>query len=127
MQFMHAAVGILRNANNQILIAKRPLHKYKGGLWEFPGGKIEPGESALDALKREFKEELNIEIIAAESFMKFEHDYSERRVLLDTWLITEFSGEPCGMEGQEIQWVSQDELSLYEFPEGNCFILDKLK
>lgn len=124
---MHAVVGIIRNDLGEVLIAQRPSHKYKGGLWEFPGGKIETSETSFQALQRELKEELNIDIIAAEYWLQFQHDYSDRIVLLDTWNVTAFSGTPEGAEGQPIRWVSLDQLSQFEFPEGNCFILEKLK
>lgn len=123
---MHVAVGIIRNALGEILIAQRPDHKYKGGLWEFPGGKIENSETSFQALQRELKEELNIHIIAADYWLQFQHDYPDRVVVLDTWNVTEFSGKPEGAEGQNIRWVSLDDLHQFEFPEGNCFILDKL-
>ena len=87
---MPVVVGIIRNPLGEILIAKRPEHKYKGGLWEFPGGKIEPSETPLDALKRELREELNIEVIKAESWLQCEYDYSDRFVLLHIWNVTQF-------------------------------------
>ncbi len=123
---MHVAVGIIRNAAGEILISQRPDNKYKGGLWEFPGGKVEASESVYEALKRELKEELNIDIVAAQSWLQFQYDYTDRIVLLDTWNVTEFSGIPEGAEGQLIRWVSSSQLSQFEFPEGNRFILEKL-
>ena len=64
---MHVAVGVIVNEQQEILIAKRPDHQYKGGLWEFPGGKVEPGETVYNALLRELNEEVNIQVIHAES------------------------------------------------------------
>lgn len=123
---MHVAVGIIQNAVGDILIAQRPKNKYKGGLWEFPGGKVEAEESAFQALQRELQEELNIQVIAANSWLQFEHDYSDRIVLLDTWRVTHFVGEPCGAEGQVVRWVPPKKLIEYEFPAGNQIILQKL-
>lgn len=123
---MHVAVGVIRNSLGEILIAQRPKNKYKGGLWEFPGGKVEQNETVFQALQRELKEELAIEVISAESWLQFQHDYSDRIVLLDTWNVTAFSGEPRGVEGQLIRWVLPKDFHQFEFPEGNKFILAQL-
>lgn len=124
---MHVAVGIIINPQGEVLIAKRPAHKYKGGLWEFPGGKLEPGETVFKALERELKEEIGIQIIAAAPWLQITHDYKDRNVLLDTWLITHYSGEPQGQEGQDIRWVKPALLNQFEFPDGNRAIIEKLK
>jgi 8-oxo-dGTP diphosphatase len=123
---IHVAVGILQNSKGELLIAKRPPDKYKPGLWEFPGGKVEKDETVFSALKREFKEEIGIEIITAEPWLQFSHDYGDRIVLLDTWRIMQFAGEAFGAEGQEICWVLPAHLKQFEFPEGNQFILKNL-
>lgn len=123
---MHVAVGIVFNSHNEILIAKRPLNKYKAGLWEFPGGKLEYNESVFQALQRELKEEVNIEVISAEPLLKVQHDYKDRIVLLDTWLVTRFLGEAIGQEEQMIRWVKPDLLNQFEFPEGNQLIIQKI-
>lgn len=123
---MQVVIGIVFNANGAILIAKRPPNKYKPGLWEFPGGKIEEGESSFAALQREFAEEVGVHIISAESWMKVEYDYGDRVVLLDTWKITHFSGKPYGRENQEVLWVMPNQLSEFEFPPGNKLIIEKL-
>src|SRR5579872_3602839 len=115
---MHVVVGILRNVHNEILIAERPKDKYKGGLWEFPGGKVEENETAFHALQRELKEELAIDVIAGKNWLQFQHDYTDRIVLLDVWNITQFSGEPQGAEGQLVRWVKSQDLHYYQFPEG---------
>lgn len=122
---MYVAVGIIRNTAGEILIAQRPKNKYKGGLWEFPGGKVEAQETAFQALQRELKEELDIDVITANSWLQLQHDYTDRIVLLDAWIVTEFSGTPCGVEGQLIRWVNAKDLVQYEFPEGNKIILEK--
>lgn len=124
---MHVAVGILRNTHGEVLIAQRPKNTYKGGLWEFPGGKVEAGESAFQALQRELEEELSIKVISADSWLTFQHDYSDRVVLLDTWHVTAFSGTPEGAEGQLIRWVFPHHFNQFQFPEGNRFILEKLR
>ncbi len=123
---MHVAVGIIRNALGELLIAKRPEGKYKAGLWEFPGGKVEATENAFQALQRELFEELNIQVISAEPWVQFQHDYGDRVVLLDAWQVTEFSGTPFGAEGQLIAWVSSTDLHQFHFPDGNRYLLERL-
>ena len=124
---VHVIIGIILNKNNDILIAQRLSHQEKAGYWEFPGGKVEKNESAFNALQRELKEELNIEVITANAWMQTEHHYSHQSVLLDTWLVTEFAGDPVGAEGQPIRWISSYQLSEFQFPEGNRDIVEKLQ
>lgn len=122
---VHVAVGVIKK-DNKILIAKRPKHVHQGGLWEFPGGKVEAGESVRQALARELKEELNIDVLSTEPLIKIEHDYGDKKVLLDTWSVTEFSNEPEGPVGREQQllhWCSIKELSAFEFPKANRNII----
>jgi 8-oxo-dGTP diphosphatase len=123
---MQVIVGIVVNSQQEILIAQRPKDKYKGGLWEFPGGKIEADESHLQALKRELSEEMGIEVLAAKPWMDIQHDYGDRIVFLNAWFVTQFSGEPYGREGQLIAWVPTKALGQFEFPEGNREIITKL-
>jgi 8-oxo-dGTP diphosphatase len=123
---VHVVVGIVLNAEQQVLIAQRLPHQEKGGMWEFPGGKVELEESAFDALKRELKEEVGIEIIDAEPWTQVEYHYPHKSVLLDTWMITEFNGIPVGAEGQPVKWGSTLDLTQLEFPEGNRPIIKKL-
>ena len=120
------AVGIIHNHLGEVLIAERPQHKYKGGLWEFPGGKVEPHETVFQALQRELYEELNIQVMTAENWLTCEYDYSDREVLLDVWKVTTFSGNPQGKERQRICWVHPKNFTQFTFPEGNRFILDRL-
>lgn len=124
---LHVAVGILVNSHKEVLVARRALHKHQGGLWEFPGGKIEPNESARNALRRELKEEINIEVISAHPLLKTEYHYADQHVLLDAWLIMDFSGEPEGAEGQEIQWILPCNLKAREIPDANHGIVKKLR
>jgi len=124
--FVHVVAGIVLNARNQLLIAKRPDHLHQGGLWEFPGGKVEQGESGFIALIREFKEEVGIVIKQADSFMEIYHQYSDKNVFLDIWLSRYFDGDATGLEGQEVKWIALHELKKYKFPEANQKIVDKL-
>ena len=122
---INVAVGILKQ-DGKYLIAERPSDKYLGGLWEFSGGKIEPNETALAALSRELWEELRIEVITAIPYKQISHDYGDRHVSLEVFLITEYAGTPIGAEGQKIQWVTSAELSNFQFPPANQPIVDSL-
>src|SRR6476619_2625198 len=104
-RIVHVAVGVIVNKDGKILIAKRPEQSHQGGLWEFPGGKVEQGESLFAALQRELFEELAIQIISTQPLIKIRHDYGDKIVLLDVHKVTEFIGEAKGNEGQPIQWV----------------------
>ena len=104
------AAGILFDSAERILIAERlgdgPFH----GLWEFPGGKIAPGESSQAALHRELAEELGIEVTASSSFMNLRHEYSDRIVTIEFFIVDAWNREPVGCEGQAIRWVERDQL-----------------
>lgn len=123
---IHVVVGIIINAQNQILVAQRELHKFQGGRWEFPGGKVEPNESPMRALQRELHEEIGIEIQSAEPWRQFQHTYPDKIILLDVWRVTEFHGDPHSKEGQAIQWVALDELPNLEIPDANWDIVNEL-
>jgi 8-oxo-dGTP diphosphatase len=102
---VQVACGILRRADGQVLIAQRPPGKLAAGAWEFPGGKIEPGETAEAALLRELAEELGVSVGRIEWFQQITHAYRDRIVVLETYLIDAFEGEPEGREGQALRWV----------------------
>jgi len=93
-----------------VLIAQRPEGKIAAGKWEFPGGKIEPGESPAQALARELHEELGVEVRAARRLLRFRHDYADSTVMLDTWLVSRFDGIPHSREQQRFDWVTLDDL-----------------
>ncbi|MGS2717750.1 8-oxo-dGTP diphosphatase MutT [Eionea flava] len=126
-KMVHVAVGILQDTNGKILLAKRASHQHQGDLWEFPGGKVEKNETAFDALVREFIEEVDVKITQATPFQQVEHDYGDKRVLLDVWLSQSFEGVARGKEAQPIQWVSISELDNYPFPEANQAIVQALQ
>ncbi|NMM36523.1 MAG: NUDIX domain-containing protein [Glaciimonas sp.] len=98
------AVGILMQPNGDVLLAQRPSGKPYAGYWEFPGGKVELGESILDALKREFVEELGIEILTAEPWCGVEHIYPHAHVRLHFYLCRAWRGEPQSLERQAFAW-----------------------
>lgn len=124
---LHVAVGVVRNALNQILIARRAGHQHQGGCWEFPGGKVEKGEGVEAALTRELQEELGITPVHAKPLITIPHHYADRSVLLDVWEVTDFSGEPQGREGQPLKWAAVEDLGLYEFPAANKAIVDAIE
>ena len=127
MKQIEVAVAVLFNQQRQVLTAWRQPHQHQGGLWEFPGGKRESQESMLDALKREIQEELGVEICQAQPFVRIDHDYGDKQVSLDVWLVSEFNGEPQGREGQDLRWQAIDELKEAEFPAANSDIIAALK
>jgi 8-oxo-dGTP diphosphatase len=107
---IHVVAGALFDNEGRVLIAQRPPGKHMAGGWEFPGGKLEPDEPPLAGLKRELREELSIEVLDAVPLIAYEHAYEDRRVFLDLWLVSLFSGEPKSQEGQPLQWVAIEEL-----------------
>jgi 8-oxo-dGTP diphosphatase len=113
------AAAVIRGTDGRVLIARRPEHKHQGGLWEFPGGKVEAGEAVEVALARELHEELGIEMLASRPLIQVRHDYPDLAVLLDVHEVGAFTGEPHGREGQPLAWVAPRELPDYEFPEAN--------
>lgn len=100
------AIGVVFDAQKKILMALRPEEKLQGGLWEFPGGKVEPGESIQQALHRELFEETGITVIKAEPLTQCDYHYHDHHVYLDVWCVTAFEGEAHGKEGQPIAWVT---------------------
>ena len=95
-------------------------------MWEFPGGKLEDGESVVEALQRELWEEVGVRIRAHEPLIVIEHDYGDKHVILDVHRVTVFDGQPEAREGQGMQWVRLSELPSYEFPAANAPIVERL-
>jgi 8-oxo-dGTP diphosphatase len=106
----HIAVGVIFNKENKIFMALRPEDKLQGGLWEFPGGKVELGETIGQALRRELFEEVGIRVTKAEPLTQCDYHYQEHHVYLDVWCVLEFKGEAHGREGQSVRWVTLEEL-----------------
>jgi 8-oxo-dGTP diphosphatase len=98
------AVGILLKANGDVLLACRPEGKPFAGYWEFPGGKVEQGESVFDALKREFEEEVGVQILSADAWCGVEHVYPHAHVHLHFFISRAWKGEPQAREGQQLAW-----------------------
>ncbi len=122
-EVLHVAVGVITNRQGQILIAKRPEHAHQGGLWEFPGGKVEVDETLQQALKRELYEELGIDVLQAEPLIQIPFQYPDKVVLLDVCTVVAFLNEAKGCEGQEIRWVRPEQLTEYCFPAANKAII----
>src|SRR5262245_59225961 len=102
---VRVVAAVLYDASGRVLIAQRPAGKHMAGRWEFPGGKIDAGETERAALVRELAEELGIVVIAAERLLELSHDYADRRVELCTWRVTRYDGVPHGRDGQTLKWV----------------------
>ena len=100
----------LYHRDGRILIAERPAGKHMAGRWEFPGGKVAPGESEADALVRELKEELGVDVADCRHLMRLEHSYEDRDVELSLWVVASFRGEPQSLEGQRLKWVRPERL-----------------
>jgi 8-oxo-dGTP diphosphatase len=124
---LHVAVGVIRGSDGRVLVARRRHDQHQGGHWEFPGGKVEHGESAADALSRELWEELGIEVVAAVPLMLLEHRYADLWVQLDVWCVDEFRGQPQPREGQPLEWRTLDALDATDFPVANRAIIDRLR
>ena len=102
---IRVAAGILRDADNRVLLAERLGDPSFAGLWEFPGGKIDSGETSGIALKRELREELGIEIGAFQRMLEVQHDYADRHVNIEFFLVSNWLGTPSGLQGQKLKWV----------------------
>lgn len=119
MKPLQVAVGVVKDAAGRTLISLRDRSLHQGGLWEFPGGKIESLETAEQALNRELKEELDITVEAVSPLITIEHQYPDLAVQLHVFLVEQFSGHARGCEGQLFKWVTPDELDHHEFPAAN--------
>lgn len=124
---IHVAVGVVENGRGEVFLTKRLAHQHQGDKWEFPGGKVEPGEAVLTALDRELCEEIGINVVAAEPLLLVEHDYPDKAVALDVYLVRGFVGQPHGREGQQGGWHAISALDELEFPAANGPILEAVK
>jgi 8-oxo-dGTP diphosphatase len=123
----HISVGIIRNSQREIFITQRDASSHMAGFWEFPGGKIEAGETAVDALIRELQEEVGIEAAEPELIRTLQHHFPDRVIHLHFFLVQSWAGEPYGKEGQPKRWVAQTELKEDDFPPANAEIVAALK
>lgn len=127
MAQIEVAVGVLLSEDSKVLTSWRQAHQHQGGLWEFPGGKREPDESLFEALKREIHEEIGVEVVEAKPFVRIDHDYGDKQVSLDVWMVSQFNGEPSGREGQDLRWQAINELEADQFPAANVAIITALQ
>ncbi|AIV04519.1 MULTISPECIES: 8-oxo-dGTP diphosphatase MutT [Vibrio] len=127
MKRIHIVAAIIFNQDkSQIFITKRPDDKHKGGFWEFPGGKVEQGESVEQAMIRELEEEIGITVTEQSLFEHLEYDYPEKSLKFDFMTVSQFDNQPYGREGQEGRWVDVAALLDYTFPEANVPILERV-
>ena len=120
-------VAVVWNDEGKILIDRRRQEGLLGGLWEFPGGKIEPGETVEDCIRRELQEEVAIAAEVGDRLMTLEHTYTHFKVTLNVFHCRHLSGEPQPLECDEIRWVTVAELDEYPFPKANLKIIEALK
>jgi 8-oxo-dGTP diphosphatase len=131
---IQVAVAIIqrKKQDNSIeyFLTKRLKRAHQGGKWEFPGGKVEDGETVTQALTRELTEEVGIEVLTCQPFMQIDHLYKDTttstRVNLDVFIVDNFLGEPSAQEGQGEIWCSLAQLVELDFPEANQAIIEKL-
>ena len=126
MKILQIAVGIIRNQHNEIFITQRAADAHMANKLEFPGGKIEAGETPEQALIRELQEEVGITPTKSSLFEKLEYQFPDRHITLWFWLVDGWEGEPWGKEGQPGRWIAQQDLVADEFPPANAPIIEKL-
>lgn len=122
------SAAALIDGEGRVLIAQRPAEKTLGGLWEFPGGKIEPGESPETALIRELKEELDVSVSAAdlEPFTFVSYAYAAFHLFMPLYLVRAWQGAPRAVEAQALAWAKPTALAAYPMPPADKPLLDKL-
>ena len=113
---IHVAAAALIDDQGRVLLQQRHAQTHQGGLWEFPGGKLEPGEQVAEGLVRELQEELGIEVLEPRPLIRVRHQYADRGVLLDVYEVTGWRGDPVGREGQPLAWVGRTALRDYPMP-----------
>ena len=124
---LDVVAAIILDRSDRVLLSQRPAHKHQGGCWEFPGGKMEAGESFHQALARELHEELGIDITASTPFMTIHHDYPDLSVRLHFRTVRQWLGEPHGREQQPVDWFGVDALEKLTFPAANRPVVTALR
>lgn len=117
----------LYNSKGEVLIAERPPGRHMAGRWEFPGGKVAPGESDADALARELREELGVHVIESRPLLSLSHQYDDRCVELAMRIVGRFTGEPQSLEGQKLKWVPLAQLSREDILEADRPFIEALQ
>ena len=130
---IHVVAAIIWQQDNpqsgqqKFLIAQRPKGKHLEDYWEFPGGKLEPGESPWQALQRELAEEISILPTKASPYIRVYHRYPDRNILLDVWLVEEYRGEVVSGEGQLLRWINLSQVDRYRLPPADLPIIEAIK
>ncbi|MDH3761097.1 MAG: (deoxy)nucleoside triphosphate pyrophosphohydrolase [Gammaproteobacteria bacterium] len=126
---IHVVAAIVWHSqyDNRFLIAQRQQGKHLEYYWELPGGKLEAGESPWQALRRELAEEINVEVVSGNPYMRVYHRYPERNILLDTWSVDEYQGEVRAREQQPLAWIDIEDIEQYRFPPADVPILEAIK
>ena len=126
---VHVVAAVLIDSRGRILVAQRPPGSHLAGGWEFPGGKLESGERPLQALARELREELGIEMGSGphRPLRKVRHSYPDREVLIEAWVVRGYTGNPRGLDGQDIRWCRQQELAGVSLLAADAPIVDALQ
>ena len=123
---LQVVAAVLVDRQGRVLVAHRPPGKWAAGRWEFPGGKLDPGEAEPDAVVRELREELGVRVDAQQCLGQFTHDYPDKRVQIGLWLVLRHEGEPRGVEGQALRWVTLEQLSQVDLLEADLPMLPVL-
>lgn len=124
---IHVVAGALFNARGKVLLSQRPPGKHMEGYWEFPGGKIEAGETPLEALARELDEEIGIEVKQARPLIRLRHAYPDRTVILDVYIVLGFGGRPRSCENQELAWVAPEDMPKWQLLPADRPIVNALR
>jgi 8-oxo-dGTP diphosphatase len=124
---VHVLVGLISDGRGRWLVNQRRAGTHRAGAWEFPGGKRVDGEERMAALGRELAEELGIEVTGAEPLLELVHDYPDKRVLLDVWLVRSYRGAVEPREGQPLRWVTVEELDGLALLEADGPIVEALR
>jgi len=127
MNHVAVAAGVLCDPAGRVLIAERLADGPFQGLWEFPGGKIAPGETSVEALARELAEELGIEVTVCSSFMNLRHEYDDRVVSIEFFIVSEWNSDPVGREGQALRRVPAHALDARELLPADVPVVEALQ
>lgn len=124
MNVVNVSVAIITDSSERFLITRRALDIPHGGLWEVPGGKVEPEETPYDAIVREVYEEVGLKIQTAKFVGEVRHAYPEKHVCLNVFQVLQYVGEASRHDGQlDLRWVTEEELSNFQFPEANYDVM----
>ena len=124
---LHVVAGILSDADGRVLLAQRLAGTHLAGTWEFPGGKIETGEDAASALRRELHEELGVDVGAVEPLIAVPWSYADKSIVLHAYRVRDFRGEPRGLQQQALQWLAVDDLAATDMPPADRPIVTALR